>query len=105
MRRLLERLGYTVEVASTGEEALAAVRRDARGFALVILDLRLGPMPGREVFDRLRALVPGQRIMLATGYERDDEVQRLLDAGAVGFLQKPFGQARLAVEVRRALDG
>jgi CheY-like chemotaxis protein len=41
---------------------------------------------------------------VATGYERDDEAQRLLDAGAVGFLQKPFEQTRLAQALRRVLD-
>jgi DNA-binding NarL/FixJ family response regulator len=42
---------------------------------------------------------------VATGFERDEEAQQLLDSGAAGFLQKPFEQTRLAQALRRALEG
>jgi len=104
MRRLLERLGYVVDVAVGGAEAIDLVSAAPGRYDVVILDLRMPLMRGFEVFDRLRAIRPDLRVLVATGYERDDEAQRLLDAGAVGFLQKPFEQTRLAQALRRVLD-
>ena len=104
MRRLLERLGYIVDLAESGAEALDLVSASPSRYDLVILDLRMPVMRGPEVFRHLRVIRPGLRILVATGYERDDEAQRLLDEGAVGFLQKPFEQTRLAQALRRVLD-
>lgn len=104
MRRLLERLGYTVELAEGGAEAIDLVSASPDRYDLVVLDLRMPVMRGPEVFRRLRGIRPALRILIATGYERDEEAQRLLDEGAAGFLQKPFEQTRLAQALRRALD-
>lgn len=103
MKKLLERLGYTVEVAAGGAEAIARVEREPTRFALVILDMRMPVVNGPAAFRRMREVAPGLRILIATGFERDEDAQSLLDEGAVGFLQKPFEQARLALEVRRSL--
>jgi PAS domain S-box-containing protein len=104
MRKLLERLGYLVDVAVGGADGITKVEANPARYGLVVLDMRMPAVNGPTAFRRMRAAAPGLRILIATGFERDEEAQALLDEGAVGFLQKPFEQARLAAEVRKALD-
>lgn len=104
IQRCLEHLGYEVEVAVSGEEAIQLYRKNARKYRLVILDMLMPQMPGDEVFFRLQEIDPSIPVLIASGYASDDRSSRVLRAGAVGFLQKPFAVEELAGEVRRCLD-
>ena len=71
---------------------------------LVILDMIMPGMSGKETFPRLRAVAPGIPVLLASGYSLEGEVAALLAIGANGFLQKPFSAAQLSeklVEILR----
>jgi PAS domain S-box-containing protein len=97
-------LGYQCESCADGAVAAERLRAaGAAGFALVVLDLTMPTMGGREAFRQLRAIAPGQRILLVSGHSLDHQVQELLDQGANGFLQKPFTLASLAATVQAAL--
>lgn len=93
----LAREGFEVEQVGTGADALAATEPD-----LVVLDLALPDLDGREVFRRLRArsTVP---VIVATA--RDDEFDRvlLLELGADDYIVKPFGMRELVARVRAVL--
>ena len=101
-RRLLGGLGYQVVAASGGAQAVAWVRGGGRA-DLAILDLAMPEMDGAATYEALRALSPGLRVLVTSGYERDGRVQALLDRGAVGFLAKPWRREDLAAEVARAV--
>jgi DNA-binding NarL/FixJ family response regulator len=62
-------------------------------------------MGGDELFPLLREARPEMRILLCTGHQRNETVQSLLDAGAVGLVPKPFDTRELGRQVRQALDG
>lgn len=100
LRAALSSQGYAVELASTGEEALAAVAQATPD--LVILDLGLPDMDGGEVCARLRAWSRVPVIVLSVR-EAEGEKVRALDRGADDYLVKPCGIAELLARIRAAL--
>jgi PAS domain S-box-containing protein len=101
---LLSALGYRAILAEDGEAACRVYRERGREVDLVLLDLVMPRMGGRETFRALRAMDPGVRVLLSSGYARQGEAQEILDGGARGFLQKPYGISELARTVRGILD-
>lgn len=102
--RLLERQGYTVIVASNGNDALLRVAEDVDAIALVVTDVVMPSMSGGELAARLEETNPDLAVLFVSGYTDDVIVRRgLLDASA-SFLQKPFTATSLARAVRDALD-
>ncbi len=102
-RRILERMGLRVREAENGRRALEAYAVDGP-FDLVVADMVMPTMGGEELFLRLREKVPDARILLVSGFAPDDAARALLDAGALGFLEKPFTAAGLTRAVRAALS-
>jgi len=101
----LESAGYRVIEARNGREALEAVRRHAGAIRLVVADVVMPEMSGRELAERIVKDHPGVRILYMSGY-MDDAVMRhgIVESG-VAFLQKPFTPLALARKVREMLDG
>ena len=103
-RALLERLGYQVITAKSGEEALEVVHREGAGVDLVILDMIMPGMDGGRTFDGLRETCPEMPIMLASGYAIDGQAEKIMNRGCNGFIQKPFSVSELSKKVRQILD-
>jgi PAS domain S-box-containing protein len=87
---LLHSLGYTAHAAATGIEALKYMERNR--VDLVILDMLMGPdQPnGREIYQQIIALYPGQKAIIASGYAEGDDIQETLAMGAGTFVSKPY---------------
>ncbi len=100
LRQMLARAGCQVRTSQDGAEALALFAREGRDIDVVILDLMMPRMSGRDVFAALRRLDPGVKVLVASGYSLDGEAQALLDDGAIGFLQKPFELGTLLAKLR-----
>jgi two-component system, cell cycle sensor histidine kinase and response regulator CckA len=105
LERLLVRMGYTVLLADSGRAALAAYAERPGGIDYVLLDHTMPDMNGSETFRRLRALDPTARVIVASGYGRNDEIEALLEGGAVGFIQKPFDMKALVAHLPIAAAG
>jgi CheY-like chemotaxis protein len=88
--RMLEKLGYTVFVAEDGRQAIEVFTRHRGEIVLVLLDLIMPEMDGRETFHRLREVEPEVKVLLASGFTQDEYVEQLLTEGARGFVEKPF---------------
>lgn len=101
---LLKELGYQVEMASGGREALAKIQHGAEPFHLVLLDMIMPDLDGLETLTALRAIQPGLKVVLISGYDTDEKIQRALAMKRVEFLQKPYNIVDLAGLVRRFLD-
>ncbi|MBI5534182.1 MAG: PAS domain S-box protein [Deltaproteobacteria bacterium] len=99
----LRHLGYRVTVCADGAQALACYRELWREVDLVILDMVMPNLSGREAFAAMRQLVPQAKCILVSGFGIDPQVQRLLDEGALGFIQKPFHINDLFGKVAAAL--
>jgi two-component system, cell cycle sensor histidine kinase and response regulator CckA len=104
IQEILEEQGYRVLAAADGHAALEHVRTHGGPLDLVLTDVVMPRMNGRELGDRVAALRPGIRLLFMSGYSNASVAERgLLDAKA-DLLQKPFGGARLREAVRQALD-
>ncbi|HWB81166.1 MAG TPA: PAS domain S-box protein [Nannocystaceae bacterium] len=101
--RGLTRLGYTVLEASNGEEALEIADREGP-IDLLLTDVVMPRMSGRELAERLREVQPGTIVLFASGYTANAIVHHgVLDAG-IEFLPKPFSIAVLNARIRQLLD-
>ncbi|SMC24644.1 Signal transduction histidine kinase [Desulfacinum hydrothermale DSM 13146] len=99
---LFQELGHQTVFAETGEEALRILEESPEPFQWVFLDVILPDMHGSELFKRMRAVRPGLRVIVCSGFSRADEVQDLLESGALSFLKKPFTAAELQDAMARA---
>ena len=103
-RRMLEELGYRVLTAWTPGEAIALAEEHAGEIHLLMTDVVMPEMNGRDLARKLLSLYPDLKRLFMSGYTADVIAHRgVLDEG-VHFLQKPFTMAGLAVRVRQALD-
>ena len=93
--RVLRSLGNTVELAESGEQGLLRYRTTSRPYDLVVLDVVMPGLSGRETYAALRAIDPGVRVIVSSGYALDGDIQAIVDAGARAFLPKPFLRASL----------
>jgi len=103
-KRLLERAGYAVIPVSRPKEALDIVRKHDGDIDLLITDVIMPGMSGRQVWEQLRAVCPDLRCIFISGYTADVIAdQGVLEEG-IHFLQKPFTGESLAQKVRQALN-
>jgi len=89
-RALLKRMGYHVLTANTGTEAVRIAATFKGDIDLVILDVILPDMGGKETYQALIQDRPSLRVLVCSGYSIEGPAQEIMDAGADGFLQKPF---------------
>jgi two-component system cell cycle sensor histidine kinase/response regulator CckA len=104
-RRILEGAGYAVLTAASGGEALLTCERHPSEIHLVLTDVVMPQMSGKDLVDRLASIRPGVRAVFMSGYTGDVILKHgLLEAGTQ-FIGKPFTQAELLRKIRYALDG
>ena len=101
---MLEKLGYRVLTAGSGQEALDLYEKQKDAIDLVILDMIMLDIGGGETFDRLKAIDGNVRVLLSSGYSIRGQAKEILGRGCIGFIQKPFSISDLAAKVREVLD-
>jgi two-component system cell cycle sensor histidine kinase/response regulator CckA len=102
-QEMLELLGYRVLTAANGQEALE-VYRSAGEIDLVITDMVMPEMGGKELVEALRRIAPHVRVLAITGYALAEDIEGLRRAGIRNVVQKPLESDVLARIVRQALD-
>ena len=88
----------------SGREAIAIYEKKHGSIDLVILDMIMPYLSGKEVFDRLKKKDPHVKVLLASGYSLKGQAQEIMKSGCRGFIQKPFDTAELSKKIREALD-
>lgn len=99
---LLSRNGFEVFEAESGEEALEVYRKERPD--LVTLDILMPGRDGIETVGDLREEDPKARIVMVTALGMEDYIQRALEAGADGFILKPFSPERVLDTLKEVLD-
>ncbi len=103
-RKFLESYGFTVIVVSTGEEAIKVFEKQKDAISLVILDLILPEMSGRDCLIQLVGMDPSVKVLVASGYSPEEEMSREINPLIKGFLRKPFNASQLIEKVKSILE-
>lgn len=99
----LMKFGYKVFTASTGEEALEVYQNRTEEIDLVITDLGMPGMGGHKFLQELLQTNPMAKVLIASGYCINDQVKKSMEAGALGYVGKPYQLSELLGCVRNAL--
>jgi PAS domain S-box-containing protein len=97
-------LGFQVVEASDGEEAVALFRQRKGEFTLVLMDLTMPRMDGREAFLRMHDLDPTVPVVLTSGFSENDAVSDFAGRGLAGFLPKPYQRSQFEQIIRQAME-
>jgi len=102
--RVLSRLGYTVLQAGSGREALELLEAQSAPVDLVITDVIMPEMSGRELAEALRERAPNTRVLFTSGYTDDAVLRHGIQRAEVAFLRKPYTPIKLALKIREQLE-
>jgi len=96
-------VNFQVVTAGDGADGLDKFAQQPEGFNLVVLDMVMPVMGGEQAFYRIREINPNQKILICSGYNNLEDVQAMIQSGAVGLLPKPFNLKELFSVVKDAL--
>ena len=103
-QQILQQYGYRALTARTGKEALQIYRQQPGAISLVLLDLIMPEMSGKQCMLEILKLNPHAKILISSGYASNGASIEAFDFGARGFVSKPFDVAQLLKQVRKTLD-
>lgn len=103
-KKMLEKIGFDVLVASDGKEALQIYGRHKDEIDLVLLDLTMPRMNGEETFRELRRIDSNVNVLISSGYTESEITSRFAGKGLAGVVQKPYTMSMLKEHLRRALN-
>jgi len=101
---IFTRFGYTVLMASDGESALEIYSEKKEEINLVILDIIMPGIGGRRCLEKLLKMNPRVKVIIASGYSINGPTKEVLEAGAKGFISKPYDMRGMLKTVRKILD-
>ncbi len=101
--KMLTSLGYKVLTAEDGVEAVKKYQEFSEQIDLILMDLVMPRMGARECYHRIRQLNPQIKVIVSTGYGKNNLVQELLDSGVIDFIQKPYRLHELSEVVDRSM--
>ena len=104
-RSMLEMTGYRVLGAKTGKEAFDKAQAFGGDIDLALLDMNLPDMDGATLFPMIKQVRPNLKVIVCTGYSLNGPAREILNAGAQGFIQKPFSLDTLRSKVQEILEG
>lgn len=100
---ILNKAGYTVFIADHAKEAIEVYKRNKDAIQCIILDLSMPVMDGVECLKELIKLDPSVKVVLSSGYNREDVESRIHSDDIAGFLKKPYGLKALLAVVERVI--
>ena len=103
-RQILTEFGYTVIVATDGESALQLYEQERGRIDLVILDLIMPGIGGRKCLEKLLKINPKAKIIVVSGFSDLEPMKETVEAGAKGFIGKPYEMMGFLKVVREVLD-
>ncbi len=100
----LNLLGYSVITADSGVRAIEIYRKKAKLIDIVVLDMIMPGLSGKDTYERLKQINPDVKVLLASGYTVEGQAKEILDSGCNAFIQKPFKIEQLSTMIRKVLE-
>ena len=101
---MLETPGYEVAVASSGMEAIKIMDQEGSNIDLVILDMIMPGMNGPETYDVIRRIRPDTRVLVSSGYSREEELKLMMEKGCDDYILKPFDVVMLSEKIQAVFN-
>jgi signal transduction histidine kinase/CheY-like chemotaxis protein len=101
---ILQNMGYSTLIAENGEGAIKIYSEQQAKIDLVLLDMIMPRMKGSEVFYKLREINPHCKVIISSGYTKDENLQELTDAGLAGFISKPYRNFEMSQLLSKVLN-
>ena len=99
---MLTLLGYEVETVSSGEQAVEYIKKQS--VDLLLLDMIMDPgINGRETYEKILNIHPGQKAIIASGWAESAEVKKAKDLGVAKYIRKPYTLAQIGQAIKEAL--
>ncbi|MFA4930913.1 MAG: PAS domain S-box protein [Patescibacteria group bacterium] len=103
MTKMLDKMGYEVIAATNGLDGVNIYREKYHQIDVVILDMQMRDMSGKETFIHMKEINPHVRVLLSTGYGRNEEAQEILNLGVIDLLPKPYKMDELQKKISRLM--
>ena len=101
--KMLQKLGYKVLDARDGREAIEVFLNNQSEVDLVILDMKM-PYNGGTAFSQLKKISANVKVLIASGYAKDQQIKEMMEQGCSGFIQKPFSLNVLSQKIMNVLS-
>ncbi len=102
---LLDVMGYRVLIADSGSSAVDLYRANHAEIDLVLLDMAMPGMDGRQTFRELKLIDPTVKVLFASGFTDNDKFNNVIEEGALGLIRKPFNAHDLSEKINSILQG
>lgn len=102
--QMLAHIGFQPLLAADGQQALSSFLLHRDSIVCVVVDLTMPAMDGEETFREIHRIDPGIPVILSSGYNEQEAVQRFVGKGLAGFLQKPYQLAQLRRKLKEVLE-
>ena len=101
--KILQNLGYVVLEARDGRETIEVFLKNQSEVNLVILDMKM-PYNGGNAFFQLKKINTDVKVLIASGYAKDQQIKEMIEHGCSGFIQKPFSINALSQKIMNILN-
>jgi CheY-like chemotaxis protein len=102
-QHLLEEAGYTVTVAENGSEGVTLFAERQHSIDLVLMDMIMPVMSGREAFYKMKEIAKDCKVIVASGFSKNNDIEDMKAHGLYGFIQKPYKNSALTLLIHNAL--
>ncbi len=103
-KEILETCGYSVILATDGQEGLDIFRQRHREISVVLLDMLMPKMSGKETYLEIKKIDPNLKVLFSSGFKQDERVEEVLQLGVQGFVQKPYTLHVLSGAIHRVIN-
>ncbi len=101
---MLKNLGYQVKAVTDGIQAIEVLKSSDFNIDLVILDMVMPIINGQQTFEKIRKIDPDIKILVCSGYTKEDKIQKMIEQGCNEYILKPFDVAVLSEKLNKVLN-
>jgi DNA-binding NtrC family response regulator len=101
--RILTKLGYTVKVVPSGEEAISFVKKEEADLLVIDMIMTTG-IDGLETYKEILSIRPKQKAIIVSGFSETNRVKKIMDLGAGAYIKKPYSIESIGTAVKLELE-
>jgi len=101
---MLENLGYQVKAVTDGIQAIEILKSRDLKIDLVILDMVMPQINGQQTFEKIREVDPDMKVLICSGYTKEDKIKKMVQKGCNEYILKPFDVVALSEKLNKVLS-